>query len=57
MYQVNLNQTSPDFRAIIVCHKKQNIEFNHPHITYIEVDLPPPNPALKNCGYGEIESS
>ena len=23
------------------------IEFNHPHITYIEVDLPPPAPTLK----------
>ncbi|MEP0811675.1 hypothetical protein [Coleofasciculus sp. FACHB-SPT9] len=49
MYQVNLNQTSPDFRVIFVCHKNQNIELNHPHITYIEVDLLPPDPALKTA--------
>ncbi|HEY9299948.1 MAG TPA: glycosyltransferase family A protein [Phormidium sp.] len=43
------NQTSPDFRVIFVCHKNQNIELNHPHITYIEVDLLPPDPALKTA--------
>jgi hypothetical protein len=43
------NQTSPDFRVIVVCHKNPHIEFNHPHITYIEVDLPPPAPALKTA--------
>ncbi|MCL1473010.1 glycosyltransferase family A protein [Argonema antarcticum] len=36
------NQTSSDFRVIVVCHQKPQIEFNHPHITYIEVDFPIP---------------
>lgn len=37
------NQTSPDFRVIVVCNEKPHIEFSHPHITYIEVNFPPPN--------------
>jgi hypothetical protein len=37
------NQTSPNFRVIVVCHKKPKIEFTHPHITYIPVDFSPPN--------------
>lgn len=32
------NQTSDNFRAIVVCHAKPLVEFSHPHITYIEVD-------------------
>ena len=36
------NQTSPDFRVIIVCHEKPTVNFNHPHVTYIEVDFPVP---------------
>lgn len=35
------NQTSPEFRAIVVCNEKPQIEFSHPHIKYIEVDFPP----------------
>ena len=37
------NQTSPNFRVIVVCHEKPKIEFIHPHITYIIVDFSPPN--------------
>ncbi|MDJ0571725.1 MAG: glycosyltransferase family A protein [Pleurocapsa sp. MO_192.B19] len=36
------NQTISDFRVIVVCHEKPNIEFEHPNVTYIEVDLPIP---------------
>lgn len=36
------NQTSPDFRAIVVCNEKPPIEFSHPNITYIEVDFTAP---------------
>lgn len=36
-------QTSANFRVIVVCHKKPQIEFSHSHITYIEVDFPPPD--------------
>lgn len=42
------NQTSPNFRVIVVCHEKPQIEFSHPHITYIEVDFPAPNSEYKN---------
>ncbi|MEA5505781.1 glycosyltransferase family A protein [Halotia wernerae UHCC 0503] len=37
------NQTSPDFRVIVVCHEKPRIDFAHPHITYLKVDFPPAN--------------
>ncbi|MBW4688737.1 MAG: glycosyltransferase family 2 protein [Komarekiella atlantica HA4396-MV6] len=30
------NQTINDFRVIVVCNEKPEIEFSHPHITYIE---------------------
>lgn len=36
------NQTSPDFRVIVVCNDQPEITFTHPHITYLEVDFPPP---------------
>ncbi|MFE1748808.1 glycosyltransferase family A protein [Coleofasciculus sp. H7-2] len=49
------NQTSPDFRVIVICHKNPHIEFNHSHITYIEVDLPPPAPALKTAALKKWE--
>ena len=37
------NQTSNNFRVVVVCHEKPQIEFSHPHITYIEVDFPAPD--------------
>lgn len=39
------NQTSPNFRVVVVCHEKPQIEFTHPHIKYIEVDFPVPKMA------------
>lgn len=36
------NQTSPIFRAVVVCNEKPDIQFQHPHIHYVEVDFPPP---------------
>ena len=35
-------QTSPDFRVIVACHERPNINFNHPHAIYVEVDFPIP---------------
>ena len=49
------NQTSPDFRVIVVCNEKPNTQFNHPHIQYIEVDFPPPN--LDSASYGQARGS
>lgn len=36
------SQTSKDFRVIVVCNEKPQISFEHPHITYLEVNFPPP---------------
>ncbi len=36
------NQTCSDFRVIVVCHEKPEIEFNHPKVTYVCVDFPAP---------------
>ena len=36
------NQTSPNFKVVVVCHERPDIKFEHPNITYIEVDFPIP---------------
>jgi hypothetical protein len=36
-------QTSNDFRVIVVCHEKPDIDFHHPLITYVQVDFPRPS--------------
>ena len=36
------NQTSPDFKVIVVCHEQPSIEFEHKNIEYIMVDFSPP---------------
>jgi len=41
------NQTSSNFRVVVVCNEKPNIEFNHDHLTYLEVDLPLPELTIK----------
>jgi hypothetical protein len=33
------NQTNPDFKVIVVCHEKPDINFYHPSISYIEVEF------------------
>lgn len=38
------NQTSSDFRVIVVCNEKPQISFQHPHVNYLEVDFPIPKP-------------
>ncbi len=37
------NQTSPNYRVIVVCNERPRIKFHHPNITYIEVNFPPAN--------------
>lgn len=37
------NQTSANFRVLVVCHEKPQIEFTHPHITYVEVEFSVPD--------------
>jgi len=36
------NQTCSDFRVLVVCHEKPDIEFTHPNTTYVCVDFPAP---------------
>ena len=36
------NQTSENFRIIVVCHEKPEISFEHPKVEYIHVDFEPP---------------
>lgn len=42
------NQNSSNFQAIVVCNEKPQIQFSHPHITYIEVDFPLPRSDLES---------
>jgi hypothetical protein len=37
------NQTSSDFKVIVVCHEQPNIRFSSSFITYIHVDFSPPH--------------
>lgn len=35
-------QTSPEFRVVVVCNERPETTFIHPHVHYLEVDYPPP---------------
>ena len=37
-------QTSQNFRVVVVCNERPEIQFSHPNVHYIEVDFPPPVP-------------
>ncbi|MBD2072862.1 glycosyltransferase family 2 protein [Phormidium sp. FACHB-592] len=36
------NQTSTDFQVLVVCNERPQTSFEHPNVTYLEVDFPPP---------------
>ncbi|HEY9824644.1 MAG TPA: glycosyltransferase family A protein [Stenomitos sp.] len=36
------NQTSDKFRVVVVCNQKPDVQFEHPSIHYVLVDIPPP---------------
>ncbi|NJK56509.1 MAG: glycosyltransferase family 2 protein [Pleurocapsa sp. SU_5_0] len=36
------NQTSLEFRVIVVCHEQPDIEFEHSNVTYLQVNFPLP---------------
>jgi hypothetical protein len=38
------NQTAPDFKVIVLHHEKPDIDFAHPAVIYVRVDLPVPDP-------------
>ncbi len=54
------NQTSPNFRVVVICNQKPNVRFMHPNIHYVEVDFPAPQPILQDSqeivGYDHIRS-
>lgn len=37
------NQTCSDFQVIVACNQRPTINFSHPHIKYLEVDIPYPS--------------
>ncbi|MEL7069110.1 MAG: glycosyltransferase family A protein [Cyanobacteria bacterium J06581_3] len=37
------NQTSDNFRVVIVCHERPDIAFEHPRASYVDVNFAPPN--------------
>lgn len=43
-----INQTSEEFKLIIVCHERPDIGVEHPSIDYLEVDFPPPKLGQEN---------
>lgn len=44
------NQTSSNFRVVVVCNEKPNVHFQHPYVEYVEVDFPPPISDSKQAG-------
>lgn len=40
------NQTSLEFKVIVVCHERPDINFYHPQVQYIEVNFPVPGSTL-----------
>ncbi|MCY7384160.1 MAG: glycosyltransferase family 2 protein [Microcoleus sp. CAN_BIN18] len=36
------NQTPPNFSVVVVCNERPNIQFQNPHVYYVEVDFPVP---------------
>lgn len=36
------NQTSSHFRVVVVCNERPDVQFHHPHLHYVEVNLPIP---------------
>jgi glycosyltransferase involved in cell wall biosynthesis len=48
------NQTSPNFRVVVVCNEKPDTQFDRPEIHYVIVDFPPPisqNDDERSTGY------
>lgn len=37
------NQTSPNFRVIVVCHERPHTNFEHESVEYVEADFSPPD--------------
>lgn len=44
------NQTSDLFRVVVVCNRKPELDFDHPHLHFIKVDFPLPAQQLTELG-------
>ena len=55
------NQTSQNFKTIVVCHEKPTTTFDHPNLEYVQVNFHPPvldpNDNKKNNGLKEEDKS
>lgn len=55
------NQTSQNFKVLVVCHEKPETNFVHPNVEYIHVDFDPPQlataPKEKHDGLKEEDKS
>lgn len=55
------NQTSQEFRVVVVCHEKPDTNFSHPKVEFIYVDFDAPNlaeaPPEKHNGMREEDKS
>ena len=49
------NQTNPNFRVVVACHERPDIQFIHPQIDYVEVDFPAPD--RNSADFGEVAGS
>jgi hypothetical protein len=47
-------QTVPNFKVVVVCNQRPELEFSHPALHYVEVDFPIPEP---NCQSRNIDKS
>ena len=54
------NQTSANFKVVVVCNQRPDVQFTHPNIHYIEVDFPSPRLTQEQregvTGYSYIRS-
>ena len=44
------NSTNPNFKVVVVCHEKPNINFEHSNLQYIKVDIPIPTTFVEKRG-------
>lgn len=55
------NQTSQNFKVVVVCHEKPEVDFDHPSIEYVQVDFEVPDlksaPKEKHDGLKEQDKS
>ncbi|HZZ78545.1 MAG TPA: glycosyltransferase family A protein [Gemmataceae bacterium] len=51
------NQTSPNFRVVVVCNERPECDYQHANLHYCEVDFPPPVDEPEDAGGYELARS